>query len=209
MNVVNSNGFTAVNISAYNNAIACLKALLRVGALINRRNWCGENALEGHLTGPAPEKEVSMLLLAAGETIDDTSVEGINYGKVKGFDESGNVKSLHEIPEYLLLTNDLKLCLKHMCRQAIRKHLLYLDPHRNLFNRIHQMELPSIISNYLLYNMTLDATSHCSENVEDSNVGYKTCNAGEDNNDDHVYDYKNDHDDDCHDMVNENGQLID
>ena len=63
VNVINSNGFTAVNISAYNNAIACLKALLRVGSLINIRNWCGQNALEGHLTGPAPEKEVSMLLL--------------------------------------------------------------------------------------------------------------------------------------------------
>ena len=148
--------------------------------------------MEGQLTGPTPQKEVSMLLFASGEALGDTSVEGTYGGKIKGFDESGNVKSLHEVPEYLQ-SADPKLRLKHMCRQVVRNHLLGLDPHKNLFGRIYQMELPTILSEYLLYNMTLDATSHCSEN-EESGDKDNTCSADKDD-DHHFYDYSHDHGD--------------
>ena len=46
--------------------------------------------------------------------------------------------------------------LKHICREAIRKHLLDLDPHQHLFNRIHRLGLPELLNLYLLYGESLD-----------------------------------------------------
>ena len=46
--------------------------------------------------------------------------------------------------------------LKHICREAIRKHLLELDPHQHLFGRIPKLGLSSVLMNYLLYGESLD-----------------------------------------------------
>ena len=78
-----------------------------------------------------------MLLFAAGETIDGTTVERGDY--------YGNGKVQVPIPEFLL-HQDLRFCLKHLCREAIRKHLILLDPHTHLF----------ALQEYLLYDMSLD-----------------------------------------------------
>ena len=36
-----------------------------------------------------------------------------------------------------------RLHLKHICREAIRKHLLNLDPHTHLFGRVPRLGLPT------------------------------------------------------------------
>ena len=59
------------------------------------------------------------------------------------------------VPDYLL-HEDQKLSLKHLTRELIRKHLINIDPHENLFGRIPQLGLPSSLTKYLLYNMSLD-----------------------------------------------------
>ena len=46
--------------------------------------------------------------------------------------------------------------LKHLCRETIRKHLLDIDPLENLFGRIPQLGLPSSLTVYLLYSLSLD-----------------------------------------------------
>ena len=46
--------------------------------------------------------------------------------------------------------------LKDMCRHAIRKHLVEIHPHENLFVRIPKLGLPDIVTKYLLYNMSVD-----------------------------------------------------
>ncbi len=46
--------------------------------------------------------------------------------------------------------------LAGQCRGFVRKHLLQLDPHQNLFLRVPKLGLPSPFSKYLLYNMSLD-----------------------------------------------------
>ena len=51
---------------------------------------------------------------------------------------------------------DAKMPLKHICREAIRNHLLKLDPHQNLFGRIPKLGLPSALTSYLLYNLSLE-----------------------------------------------------
>ena len=76
-----------------------------------------------------------LLLCAAGETLDGTEEE--------------------KIPEELKFEEE-KFQLKHMCRMAIRGHLLSLDPHSNLFGRIPKLALPKALNRYLLFNMSLD-----------------------------------------------------
>ena len=46
--------------------------------------------------------------------------------------------------------------LKHLCREAIREHLLHLDQHENLFQRVPRLGLPALLQSYLLYWQTLD-----------------------------------------------------
>ena len=76
-----------------------------------------------------------MLLYAAGEQVDY-----FEYAK---------------LPD-LLKFEEIKLRLKHLVRQAIRKRLLSLDPHVHLFNRIPKLGLPSLVTRYLLFNVSLD-----------------------------------------------------
>ena len=127
----------------------CIRSLLRAGIYINKCEKSeGKNALGTALTNrwwiqeeaeEKPEEEqfknIAILLYAAGETLDGTDVDKIS--EVLKFEEE-------------------KLELKHICREAIRKHLLKLDPHQHLFGRIPQLGLPSALSKYLLFNLSLD-----------------------------------------------------
>ena len=87
----------------------------------------------------SPDKTMVLLLFAAGETLDGPTVP---------------VKI--SIPEYFTELKE-NLDLKHLCRQAIRKHLIDLDPHGHLFGRIPQLGLPSIGTEYLLYDYSLES----------------------------------------------------
>ena len=128
-----------------------IKRLLRAGININKFSRPqGKNALGIFLDYKFKyqnEKDDSMInteinydaaimvLYAAGETLD-----GIVEDK---------------IPEVIKF-EDEKLELKHICREAIRKHLLKLDPHQHLFSRIPELGLPSALSKYLLFNSSLE-----------------------------------------------------
>ena len=49
--------------------------------------------------------------------------------------------------------------LQELCKKTIRHHLLNLDPHSNLFDRIPRLPLPTRTKKYLLYNMSLNSES--------------------------------------------------
>ena len=88
-----------------------------------------------------------MLLFAAGERVTGPVVKGrrtYNHDIVEA-----------QVPEYLL-HKDLQMCLKHLCRETLRRHLLELDPHTHLFGRVPRLGLPKSLMEYLLYNQTLD-----------------------------------------------------
>ena len=110
----------------------CVRECLKAGAQINLvgNDDDGENALTWHLMDESPE--VIELLYAAGETIDEAKVQVTDYLKP---------------PE---------LSLKHLCRETIRRHLINIDPHQNLFGWIPQLGLPPSLAIYLMYNMSLD-----------------------------------------------------
>ena len=77
-------------------------------------------------------KDTATLLYAAGETLEGA-----------------------DVPEELKFKGE-KLQLKQFCREAIRKHLRKLDPHQHLFGRIPKLGLPSMVTEYLLFDMSLE-----------------------------------------------------
>ena len=133
--------------------------LLGAGAKINVFNDNNVNTLRRIIAEIKPRvlsKDVCMLLFAAGETIDGTTIERSDY--------YGNGKVQVPIPEFLL-HQDLRFCLKHLCREAIRKHLTNLDPHTHLFGRVPRLGLPAALEEYLLYDLSLD-----DRNYDDCNI---------------------------------------
>ena len=136
VNASNSDGSNALHITDHTFYIECIKRLLSAGIHINKFSRSqGKNALGIIMDDGVVDKETIMLLYAAGETLDGTEEE--------------------KIPE-MLKFEDEKLELKHICREAIRKHLLKLDLHSNLFSRIPELRLPSALTKYLLYNSSLE-----------------------------------------------------
>ena len=125
-----------------------IKVFLRAGAKVNTSPHVYRRDIRYHVTGWLPgsvNRKVGMLLLAAGETLDGTTVHVTDYG--------GTVRHV-PVPE-LLLHRQLRLCLRHLCREAIRKHLLLTSP-VNLFVQVPLLGLPSLITGYLLYDVDLD-----------------------------------------------------
>ena len=144
----------------HNHRIRCLRpvlVLLKVGPQINRKDCNGDNALKNVVKwacySSSPESpdhnqymHLYILLYAAGETLDGPLVPKLGkYGII------GRV----EIPEYFVKLKE-NLELKHLCREAIRKHLIGLDPHEHLFGRIPQLGLPYTLEKYMLYSCDTD-----------------------------------------------------
>ena len=145
--------------------VRCIKRLLRAGIHINQYHdseiyfnndyqSSSNNAFGGHLNDDLdfPDFEypdVLMLLYAAGETLEGADV------------------NIDKIPEQLKFEEE-KLQLKHICREAIRKHLLKMDPHQHLFGRIPRLGLPSSMTDYLLFEMSLDNDDNDAEGDNDS-----------------------------------------
>ena len=113
-----------------------VKLLLRSNIKINIAHT-SFNALMFHLTHSQKiNRKIVMLLFAAGEKIMP-SVGCTNTA----------------IPEYI---QHEQLSLKEKCREAIRKHLLDIDPQGNLFHRIPKIGLPSVLDRYVLFDMSID-----------------------------------------------------
>ena len=130
--------------------VECLKVLLISGAKVNLLNNKKLNALCHHINkskywNKPPDRTMVLLLYAAGETLDGITIDED--------DESARC-----VLDYL---DKREIRLKSLCRETIRKHLIELNFHRCLFNKIPQLGLPTLMTRYLLYNMTLD--TKCSQ----------------------------------------------
>ena len=145
VNTPDAHGNTALIMGSGNKTVSpakqlqCITLLLKAGAHINRFNMFYRNALDEHFTEcQPPRKEVAMLLFASGEMSELTA----------GQDDV-------KVPEYVV-NSHLKLCLKHLCREAIRHHLIDLNSRLHLFSRIPELGLPPLLNEYLLYEQSLD-----------------------------------------------------
>ena len=148
-------------------------ALLLKGAKINISGNSGVNPLTHSLLqrGPTVDHKMQSILLAAGEKIDRQIVE--SKGK--------------KVPKYL----QPQFNLKDICRRKIREHLLHLDSHTHLFNRVPKLDIPDTLYSYLLYDQKLDDTKYLktlSRNDDDDDDD-------DDNDDDDDDDFDDDDDD--------------
>ena len=131
--------------------ITTLRLLLSLGIKINVPNEYFTNTLTYYIVQCKRRiddlnKDICMLLFAAGERVPGPVVEA----RTDYF--SAVVKA--QVPEYLF-HKELQMCLKHLCREAIRNHLLDLDPHTHLFGRVPRIGLPKSLAEYVLYNVHL------------------------------------------------------
>ena len=139
MNIMSPKLETALFTAAKSKFVINTRTLLRAGIRINQVNQFRNNALQNYLRMRIIFIRFAMckLLFVAGETLD---VAHLNKPKMK------INQNFRERPE---------VNLKHLCRRAVRKHLLDLNPHIHLFHRVPQLELPFILTDYLLYNLSL------------------------------------------------------
>ena len=120
-----------------------IKQLLHAGAHVNKKNRKKYNALETYVCSShhmRVNKSICMLLLAAGERVNKTTL--VN-----------DIGRRTKVPEYLLQRD---ISLKSWCREAIRNHILELDPHTNLFIRVPQLSLPRLLQRYVLFELSLE-----------------------------------------------------
>ena len=125
----------------------CCRNLLKHHSRVNRRNLYGDNVLTSYIRIANPVNEdLCSLLFAAGETVPQKIARWFPQHKV--------INAIDYLPQI-----KIQFYLKQLCREAIRSHLLELDPRTNLFDRIPRLGLPTPLAKYLLYNTTLDSSS--------------------------------------------------
>ena len=183
VNATDNEGSTALSVRrhlcvAEENIVHISKLLLRAGIHINKCRSSGYNALVTVIHGTA-FTEAPLILYAAGETLDGAHED--------------------DIPKELKFQKE-KLELKHICREAIRKHLLKLDPHQHLLGRIPKLDVPLEVNEYLLFNVSLE-TGDGDDYSNDAGNGDGA--SGDDDDDDDESDSDYEEDDDTDDSTND------
>ena len=71
----------------------------------------------------------------------------------------------HQLRSSCSVSNNLQssneFFLQSACRKAIRKRLLDIDFHAQLYNRIDELGMPSCIRSYLLFNIHPEIEDAC------------------------------------------------
>ena len=75
-------------------------------------------------------------------------------------------------PKNFVSMTKFQMNLMDICRKAIRKHLLHLDPHSHLFGRVPQLGLPPSLEKYLMFGFPPIHTRQDGRNK--TNVGEKS-----------------------------------
>ena len=128
--------------------------LIQAGADVNALNARGECALD-----QATDVKCLRLLLQSGVKIyaRPTGLRCLDSPAALLLCAAGQQLNRHDLSSVTEVLHEVqKLCLKHLCREAIREHLLHLDPHTHLFGRMPKLWLPQLITEYLLYDVSLD-----------------------------------------------------
>ena len=141
LNIANHLGSTPLLKAVDFRNLDCVRLLLRCGAKINIDVATNCPNLQTEVppsidTGNSSfdevyPDEITMVLLAAGQAL--TKV----------------IPSWSPVPGRMTPQN--KANLQNLCRAAIRKHLLHLDPHTHLFYKVPRLGLHTSLVEYLLY----------------------------------------------------------
>ena len=133
-----------------------IKYLLKAGAHVKKINKFGQNVLQISVAsntifyykkedyGDHYGKDVIMLLLAAGESIEEIKVDRISFYR------NCDMTLAYRIICWNL--NQIQLSLKWACREVIRKKLIQSD----LFIRVPILRLPGQLHLYLLHDISVE-----------------------------------------------------
>ena len=173
MNYIGRYGYIALLLASQRGHPKSVEMLITAGADVNSKSelnctplFTGAQGVEIYtcvkvLSGAnilINEVSDHMLLNALGHVLRTCHQKDINYHAAKLLYAAGETLAYvreQDIPDCLKFEDSI-FQLKHICREAIRKHLLELDPHHHLLGRIPKLNLPSALSRYLLFNESLD-----------------------------------------------------
>ena len=135
-------------VAARNEHLNITKVLIEAGADVNKICARSETALlqfvlKGNVQGVR-------LLLRSGAKL--------NTGRQPIGPQQAYIKLLLDAGQTVIprLLKSSTYTLHHHCRLVIRKHMLKLDQHENLFVRIPRLGLPSNLAKYLLFDASVD-----------------------------------------------------
>ena len=162
------NSQSALSKAVYENSIECIKLLLQAGAHVRMTNKDGLpnyvvhciKQLDLHSGKNQVNREIIRILQVAGEINRKEEInEGLRrvLGRPTSRDPGGKIaeRKIKKAREYLF-DDETTLCLKDICRRAIREHLLQMS-RVNLFVRVPYLGLPPSLAKYLLYDVSLDS----------------------------------------------------
>ena len=158
--------------AALNNNTECLKMLLDAGADVNHRDNTGLSALFLATMQGMELKYLKLLIKKGAEVITSNHLLSNDLLRspmirhqqavekpfwllfAAGVDMPMNMNKRFPRSIYTYPPEE-EMSLKHLCRKAIRKHLLKMSP-VNLFVQVPQLGLPTLLQEYLLFNVALD-----------------------------------------------------
>ena len=172
VNTTDKRGNKVLLYASENGCESAVNILLHAGAHVNHTNKVGSGALKAAVTNG--HDRVASLLIQAGADVNKERTDGrrplseaVRYGRVESVKlllNAGatvnevlgypppcrNRSQIQEILDYIEVTKEIKLNLKHFCREAIRTHLLGLGC-LNLLALIPMLSLPGHLCDYLMY----------------------------------------------------------
>ena len=185
MNAMNEYDERALMLAAGKGHDKCVEMLVKAGADVNVTNANGKNvlmlALEGivdkqiktnihtniheynrckELQERAKHDRCIELLVSAGINLDaQLSFWGSSSDTLKLLMAAGyDIRRYGQRAKHIMkeLVPEPEIHLKNICREAIRKHLLKINPKGNMFVRVPKLPLPKALQSYLLYDQILD-----------------------------------------------------
>ena len=146
--------------AAWKGNLRYVKLLLESGAQINRSTFFDYKEGVEHIISDdslmfyceimaTKHHRILMLLVTAGEDLNSALEETKHFRYMRRYMTLGQQEQ----------SDPPNLNLANICRKAIRKHLLQLDPHSHLFARIPRLPLPAALARYLLFNQNLTHTT--------------------------------------------------
>ena len=158
VNAVCYSGWTPLYAAAGNGHIGCVKVLIEAGANVNAFVSNAFVSTGKTVLSCTGDPAIVKLLLKSGAHVN---TEVALNGRILR-DVNSNMEILQIFEAAGQRSKDIckepkrTINLMNICREAIKEHLLDLDPHENLFVRVPQLGLPSSLDNFLLNYVSLE-----------------------------------------------------